>query len=204
MRIFILGATGSIGRELIDSGLERGHRVTAFVRSPGKLAPRAGLDIVTGNPLETASIRAALPGHDVVFSAIGPRPPATFFKSSLMTDCAASTVAAMAETGVKRLLMVSAAFLFPGSGIAVSFVRWVLGAHGRDLTTMEALVAASDLEWTIARPSQLRKRRETHYRSEANALPANGFSVGIRAVASFMLDAAEQQRHVREIVGVSQ
>ena len=31
-RLFILGATGGIGGALIDQALERGHRVTAFVR----------------------------------------------------------------------------------------------------------------------------------------------------------------------------
>ena len=31
-RLFILGANGGIGRELVDQGLRHGHRVTAFVR----------------------------------------------------------------------------------------------------------------------------------------------------------------------------
>jgi putative NADH-flavin reductase len=204
MRLFVLGATGSIGSALIDIGIARGHRATAFVRSPGKLTPRSGLDIVGGSPLETSAIRTALPGHDVVFSAIGPRPPATFFASTLVSDCAASTVAAMTETGVARLVIVSAAFLFPGTGLAVSFVRWMLKNHGRDLSTMEALVGASDLDWTIARPSQLKERTDTGYRVETGRQPENGFSVGIRAVASFMLDAAEKRSHLREIVGVAQ
>ncbi len=46
MRHFILGATGGTGRALIDQARERGHRVTAFVRSPQKLgAPAEGLTV---------------------------------------------------------------------------------------------------------------------------------------------------------------
>jgi uncharacterized protein YbjT (DUF2867 family) len=37
MRLFILGATGGIGRQLVQQALAREHCVTAFVRSPEKL-----------------------------------------------------------------------------------------------------------------------------------------------------------------------
>jgi uncharacterized protein YbjT (DUF2867 family) len=203
MRLFVLGGTGKIGGALIELGLERGHTVTTFVRSPQKLRPRAGLDIVAGDLRQVAELRRALPGHEAVFSAVGPRPPAAFFESTLVSDCAASTVAAMAEAGIARLLVVSAAFLFPEDGLRYRFVRWLLQAHGRDLSTMEALVGASDLEWTIARPSQLKANDDTAYRVRVGGQPEHGFSVGVRSVASFMLDAAEHHAHVREIVGVA-
>jgi uncharacterized protein YbjT (DUF2867 family) len=38
MRLFILGANGRTGTELVDLALKQGHQVTAFVRSPEKLA----------------------------------------------------------------------------------------------------------------------------------------------------------------------
>jgi nucleoside-diphosphate-sugar epimerase len=37
MNLFVLGATGAIGKHLLDIGLERGHRVTSYVRSPRKI-----------------------------------------------------------------------------------------------------------------------------------------------------------------------
>jgi uncharacterized protein YbjT (DUF2867 family) len=37
MQLFILGATGGIGRHLVRLALERGHFVTAYVRSPQKI-----------------------------------------------------------------------------------------------------------------------------------------------------------------------
>jgi len=203
MRLFVLGGTGKIGSAVIELGLERGHAVTTFVRSPERVLRRGGLEIIAGDLQKVGELRAALPGHDAVFSAVGPRPPQAFFESTLVTDCAASTVAAMSETGVQRLLIVSAAFLFPEKGLRYRFVRWLLRAHGRDLTTMEALVGASDLDWTIARPSQLKSEQGLQYRARTGAQPENGFSVGVRSVASFMLDAAEQKSHLREIVGVA-
>jgi uncharacterized protein YbjT (DUF2867 family) len=44
MRLLILGATGGIGRALVDQAARGGHGVTAFVRSPEKLGtPRNGV-----------------------------------------------------------------------------------------------------------------------------------------------------------------
>lgn len=161
------------------------------------------MHVIAGDLRQVAELRAALPAHDAVFSAVGPRPPAALFESTLVSDCAASTVAAMTEAGVLRLVIVSAAFLFPDDGLRYRFVRWLLQAHGRDLSTMEALVGASALEWTIARPSQLKAESNTAYRACVGGQPRDGNSVGVRSVASFMLDAAERGAHVREIVGVA-
>jgi putative NADH-flavin reductase len=40
MKLFALGATGGRDREVVGQALERGHRVTAFVRLPEKIAHR--------------------------------------------------------------------------------------------------------------------------------------------------------------------
>ncbi|HKQ01078.1 MAG TPA: NAD(P)H-binding protein, partial [Actinomycetes bacterium] len=38
MRIFVAGATGTLGRRLVPLLLADGHQVTAMTRSPGKAA----------------------------------------------------------------------------------------------------------------------------------------------------------------------
>ena len=109
MRVFILGANGHTGTQLIDLALARAHEVTAFVRSPEKVTRRHPLlHLVRGDPQSVDALAAALPGHDVVLSALGVRPPQAFRPHTLVEDCAASTVAAMTRAGVKRLVLVSA------------------------------------------------------------------------------------------------
>lgn len=39
MKLFILGATGRTGKELIKQARERGYEIVAYVRSPQKLVP---------------------------------------------------------------------------------------------------------------------------------------------------------------------
>lgn len=50
MRLFLLGASGRTGTHLLELALANGHEVTAFVRTPSKLAVRKNLSVVAGNP----------------------------------------------------------------------------------------------------------------------------------------------------------
>jgi putative NADH-flavin reductase len=145
MRILILGATGGIGRALLDQALERGHQVTAFVRAPQKLGtPREGLTVREGDPRDAAALAAVLPGHDAVLSALGP-PGAG--PTTIHREAARSTVDAMQAAGVRRLLVVSAAVLFPGGGPLVGLLRATLLRNNvADCTAMERIVTTSGLD----------------------------------------------------------
>jgi putative NADH-flavin reductase len=203
MRLFVRGATGKTGTEIIDLARKRGHQVTAFVRSPQKLRPGASLTIVRGDPLRQESIAVALPGHDAVLSAIGPAPKEAFRPSTLVTDCARATVNAMVATGVARLVIVSAAVLFPEKGLYFTFFRWLLRQHARDLCGMEEIVRASGLDWTIARPPRLKQSPEAGFHALRNALPPGSRAMSYRSVAAFMLDAAEHRSYDAEIAGLA-
>jgi putative NADH-flavin reductase len=204
MRLFILGASGKTGTQLVDLALARAHEVTAFVRSPGKITHRHPLlKVLSGDPHRVDELASALPGHDVVLSALGVRPPQAFRPHTLLQECTASTVAAMTTAGVRRLVLVSAAVLFPEKGLRFAFFRWLLTHVMRDLEAAEQIVRATSLDWTIARPPRLINRSDERYRTTCDALPTGAFSMSFRAVAAFMLDAVEQRTHVQRIVGLA-
>jgi uncharacterized protein YbjT (DUF2867 family) len=75
--------------------------------------------------------------------------------------------------------------------------------HMRDSRAMEAIVQATGLDWTIARPPRLTQEDYATYRSRENAAPRMGFSVSRKAVAAFMLEAIEQEKHFHQIVGIA-
>ena len=106
MRLFVVGATGHTGAQIIDLALTRSHDVTAFVRSPHKISRRdPKLKIVQGDPHNVEQLAKELPGHNAVLSALGVRPPQAFRPHALVEECAQSTVAAMAQTGVNRIVL---------------------------------------------------------------------------------------------------
>jgi putative NADH-flavin reductase len=205
-RLFVLGATGGAGKALVDEALDRGHRVTAFVRSPQKLGgPREGLTILRGDPLDKAALRAALPGHDAVLSALGPPGPGP---TTIAGDAARSTVDAMTAVGLRRLLVVGVAVLFQDGGVLTSFLRHTLLRNvASDSAEMERLVTSSDLEWTIARPPRLTNGPLTgHYAAANGRMPGTRTataSISRADVAHFLLEELERGAHIRQIVGLA-
>ena len=200
MKLFVIGATGRTGREIFKQALARGHHVTAFVRSPESITLKnERLTVLKGNAMDENQLFNAMQNHDAVLSALGPRKP--FKPSSLLHDSALATTRAMNRSGVKRLLVLSAAAHFPG--IPNRIVSLILRNHMRDSRAMEQVVQASGLDWTIARPPRLTEEDYATYRSREDAAPKMGFSLSRKAVAAFMLDAIEQQKHFRKIVGIA-
>jgi putative NADH-flavin reductase len=203
MRLFILRATGGTGRALLEQAVERGHQITAFVRSPQKLGPlREGLAVRQGDPRNVAELGDALAGHDAVVSALG---PPGLGRTTILRYCARSTVAAMQAEGVRRLLVVSAAMLFQDAGILAAVLRRTLLRNvAEDAAEMERVVMTSGLDWTIARPPRLTNGLLTrHYRIEDGRLPRGSISLSRADVAHFLLGEVERGAHVRQIVGMA-
>jgi putative NADH-flavin reductase len=204
MRLFVLGATGGTGRALVEQARRRGHRVTAFVRSPQKLDPPGnGVTVLRGDPRSADELRAALAGHDVVLSALG---PPGLGPTTLVGDSARSTVAAMQATGVRRLLVVGVAVLFEDDGLLNAIARRTfLRNVARDSAEMERIVRASDLDWTVARPPRLTNGALTRAYGVADGrMPdAARLTISRADVADFLLDEVEHPAHLRRIVGLA-
>jgi putative NADH-flavin reductase len=204
MKLFVLGATGHTGTHIVDIALSHSHNVTAFVRSPQKIMLRdQRLRVVAGNPLDVDQLAKEMAGHDAVLSALGVRPPQVFRPHSVVGEGAASTVAAMTKTGVDRIVLVSAAVLFPEKGITFAFFRWLLKHISRDLETAEDIVRSTPFDWTIVRPPRLTNSPDVKFRVLRDTLPRNGSVASFRSVATFMVDTVEQKSHLRELVGLA-
>src|SRR5438045_5974849 len=94
MKLFIIGAAGRTGQEIVQQALARDHDLTAFVRSPESMAiTNDRLTVLTGNAVEEKQLFGAMQNHDAVISALGPREP--FKPSSLLRDSALATTQAM-------------------------------------------------------------------------------------------------------------
>ncbi|MDB6122063.1 MAG: Flavin reductase [Pedosphaera sp.] len=203
MRLFILGATGRTGQALIGQARKRGHHVTAFVRSPQKLGGLGeGVTIRQGDPRSIAELSAALPNHDAVLSALG---PPGLGRTTILRDCASSTVGAMRAANVRQLLVISAAVLFRDAGILPALMRHTLLRNvAEDSAEMERVVIASGLDWTVVRPPRLTNGRLTgKYRVREDHLPNFGFTISRADVADFMIKTAENRASIGKIIGVS-
>jgi len=72
MNLVVLGATGRIGRLVVEQALAAGHTVTALVRSPEKLAVRdPNLHVVTGQATDPTALARVLDRADALISTLG-------------------------------------------------------------------------------------------------------------------------------------
>ena len=67
MTILVTGATGNIGRQVVEHLVKRGADVRALVRDPSKASFPAGVSVVQGDFLDVDSLRKAMSGVSTLF-----------------------------------------------------------------------------------------------------------------------------------------
>ncbi len=210
MRITVFGATGGIGTEFVRQALGGGHEVLAVVRDPARLAvpPEARLTVFKAELATPDDVVPAVEATDAVVSALGPRPGD---RAGILATGARVQLAAMAQTGVRRLVVVSAAgaFVEPGDGAVTRFVaKPLLGRLLRDAFTdvraMEAEVRASGVDWTIVRPPMLRDRPGTgRYRQEMDRSVRGGRRIARADVATALLRTVADDATIGHMISIA-
>ena len=108
MKVALIGATGFVGKALLEELLARGHDVTALVRDPAKLEARPQLQVVKADVLNADEVRAAVAGADTVISAYN----AGWANPDLYNEFMRGSRAIVAGTkaaGVKRYIVIGGA-----------------------------------------------------------------------------------------------
>ena len=207
MKIIVLGGTGGTGLEIVRQAVERGHAVTAFVRSPERLKPfEKRIAIRKGDLLNESELAGAIQGHDAVLSGFGPRVPVAKTDTHLMQQFGEALTKAMSRTAVKRVIVESVAFLFKDSILPPAYLvgRLLFPGIVADASAMERLFQDSGLDWTITRPPELTDKPYTgKYRVREGHLPRFGFKISRADVADFMITTAEKHAFAGRIVGIA-
>lgn len=209
MRLTVFGATGGIGREIVQQALTAGHEVTAVVRDPARFTVDGpGLEVFRSDLADPESLRAAVAGRDAVLSGLGARSRADAGVAARLTR---SVLAAMHAEGVRRLLVVSAAPLGPVPAdqsvldrAVLALVNAVLKDVYADLRVMEDELAASATDWTSVRPPRLTDKPVSgRYRSVVGGTPGRGRFLARADVAHAMLAMIGDPATVRQGVGIA-
>ncbi len=161
-RIAVVGATGVLGRPVVQRLLARGHTVRAIVRRPDTAmtgrAQAPQLEVVQGDILEPVSLATGLQGCDVVLhlaTAI-PRPgaaPDWSRNDRIRVDGTRHLLAAAEHAGCRRYVQQSVAMLHAGAPDVTATEDAPLQGQGvlASALEMERRVQASRLHWVILR-----------------------------------------------------
>ena len=188
--IFVLGATGKVGRALVPALLDAGAAVRALTRDPAKarIDPRA--EVVQGD-LDTADLPALLDGADRVFVLTQ--------GASAARETAVAEAAARA--GATHLVKLST------SGVHFGQTDPITGAHAE----AEQAVREAGPAWTILRPGAFMDNRfawlgsireeDTVYVPEGDPASALVHVRDIAAVATLALTTSGHEGATYELTG---
>lgn len=147
--VAVAGATGHVGREIVQLLLARGIHVRALVRNPGKLADLEGafpgsLDLRPVQLTEARSIRGQLSGVDAVVSALGKttqRGGAS--RRAVDVDANLGLLAEAKRCGIPRFGFVSVAEARPDHPVAMVSMKG----------EVEKAIEGSGLDFLIVKPT---------------------------------------------------
>jgi len=135
MRVFVAGATGAIGRQLVPQLVAAGHQVTASTRSPDKVGGlrAAGADPVVLDGLDGAAVGAAVAAAEpeVIAHEMTAIPPNISFRRFEQTFGATNK---LRTAGVDHLLAAATAQGVPRF-IVQSFAGWPYALPGNPVKT---------------------------------------------------------------------
>lgn len=206
MKIIVFGATGGVGRHVVNQALQAGYEVTAFVRDLTKLQiENDHLHVVRGDATNAEEVSAAIADHDAIVSCLGSNKMVA--KSTQLEEMTQHIVASMEAHHVKRIVYTASAGInneLPGVGgkMVMKMLQNVLTDHRH---AVDLIQAHKDLQYTIVRPLGLTNDDYTgEYREAKEGVPENARNIPRADVAHFILKALGDDTYIGESVGIAQ
>jgi uncharacterized protein YbjT (DUF2867 family) len=176
--ILVTGATGNIGRLVVELLLADGEKVEAVTRNPAAAALPGDAHVVSGDPSRPMTLTSLLEGVEAIL--ISPRALGDATAGAATSELLAQA----AEQGVERVVALSAATVAYPAGYA---------RFAEAFKAVENAVKASGLQWTILRSND--------YASNALAWAPQIRSTGV--VRGAYGDAATSSIHERDVAAVA-
>ena len=185
--VIILGASGNIAKHVIDILVKKDDiNLTLFLRNKSRLRNKdlSKCRIIEGNVLDYDELKEAITGQNIVYANL----------SGDLEAMAKNIVKAMDEKGVKRLIFISSI------GIYDVPLRPVLKPYRKAADVIEA----SDLEYTILRPTWFTNADEVDYETTRKGEPEKGSVVSQKSLATFIASIIKSpEKYIRENLGVN-
>ena len=208
MKLIIFGATGMVGKQLVQQALFGKNHVKAFGRNvyTTDYLETENLELVQGALFDESEVYNAIKGCDAVLSAIGGSMDGTDKTRTLGMK---NIIKQMQKAGVKRIIGIG------GLGVLNADENSLLvdkedypaeyKAVGFEHKKAYELLNESGLDWTFVCPPNIINEGPTgNYVTNANHAPEpNNYKINAGDLAMFMLNELAKHEYVKQRVGIS-
>jgi NmrA-like family. len=185
--VIILGASGNIAKHVIDILVNKDDiSLTLFLRNKTRLRNKdvSKCKLIEGDVLDIDQLKKAIAGQDIVYANL----------SGDLETMAKNIVTAMNETGVKKIIFISSI------GIYNVPLQSVLKHYRKAADAIEA----SDLEYTILRPTWFTNSNEVDFETTRKGQPEKGSVISQKSLATLITKIIESpENYIRENLGVN-
>lgn len=208
MQLIIFGATGMVGKQLVQQALFKGHHVKAFGRNvyTTDYLETDNLTLVQGALFDEKEVFNAIKGCDAVLSAIGGSVDGTDKARTLGMK---NIIKQMDRSGVKRIVAIGGRGVLNADENSLLIEQEDYPAEylpvGLEHKKAYDSLKASDLDWTFVCPPDIINAGPTgSYTTKADYVPdADNYRINAGDLAMFMLNEIEKNDYIKHRVGIS-
>lgn len=186
-KVIILGASGNVAKHVIDILTKEDHiQLTLFLRSAKRLKNKdiSKARIIEGDVLNYNLLKEAIKGQDIVYANL----------AGELEAMAKNIVKAMGETGVKKIIFIT----------SIGIYDVPLSSLLRRYRYAADVIEASNLEYTILRPTWFTNVNEIDYETTRKGEPEKGSVISQKSLATLITKIIESpEKYVRENLGVN-
>ena len=214
MKIIVFGATGMVGKQIVQQALYKDYEVKAFGRNvfTTDYKQTEKLELVQGALFDESDVLNAIKGCDAVLSAIGGAADGSDKTRSLGMK---NIIAQMQNAGVKRIIALGGmGVLNAGQQDSTEENSLLIDsddypkkyrAVGLEHKKAYELLNESDLDWTFICPADILNAEATgSFVTAADYLPEpNKYKIYAGDLAMCMLNELTRNEYVKHRVGIS-
>lgn len=200
MKITVFGATGKVGRIVVENLLDSGHQVVAFAHGASPFTTNENLTVVHGDVHNTSDVKTALSGADAIISTLGSWHTPS---KDILTSAMKNIIPAAEIQGIKRLVSLTGSqAALPNEKLrlfeklfhfALNIVAHKILADGENHLR---LLKESKLDWTVIRSPIMKPSTKTDYRLSLVA-PSPLATISRAAVAKAIVDQLETRDYTK-------
>jgi nucleoside-diphosphate-sugar epimerase/phosphohistidine swiveling domain-containing protein len=159
VRIAVTGASGVVGRGVVQRLLSQGHDVIGLARHRPESWPSAA-SFVQSDIRDTAGVDRLVSGANVVVHCAWAANPAADHPSDheINVGGTANVLDAMARAGTRRIVLASSAHVYGidrGVPLSEDAQQQPVSTYGRDKARVEEMVAACGVQWVAIRSAAI-------------------------------------------------